>query len=175
MEKFTITSLKKRLSQKTKQDLIKEITALCQKFPQVKEYYQAQGSSIVEILQKYKGVIKKEFVDGGTRGLPKSRFSVARKAVNDFKKLTDEPELIADIMLTYVESVSWFNTEYGPDDEDYYARPEDMFETVLDLIEKHHLQDRFQIRAHNIVKNATDAWGHQDSLRDRYDKVYGEF
>ena len=56
-------------------------------------------------MNKYKSIIEKEFIEGKTRGLPKMRFSVARKAVNDFKKLTNKPELIADIMLTYVESI----------------------------------------------------------------------
>ncbi len=175
MKKFTITNLKKELAQKTKEELIKEIATLCQTFPQVKEYYQAQGMDIQELLEKYKTIIEKEFIEGKTRGLPKARFSVARKAVNDFKKLTNNPELICDIMLTYVESTSWFNSEYGPDAEEFYTRPEDMFETVLALIKKHKLLKKFEPRAYNIVKNATDGWGHRDSLAERYEEVYGEF
>lgn len=175
MAKFTITHLKKQLSQKTKDELIKEIATLCQTFPQVKEYYQAQGTDIQEIAKKYKHIIEKEFIEGKTRGLPKARFSVARKALNDFKKLTNEPELIADMMLTYVESVSWFNTEYSPDVEDFYTRAEDMFETVLELMQKHQLLEKFQRRAYNLVQNATEGYGHQDSLCDRYGQVYGDF
>ena len=175
MSKFTITNLKKELSKKTKKELIQEISKLCQTFPQVKEYYKAQGSDIQEVLKKYKDIIEKEFIEGKTRGMPKARFSVARKALNDFKKFTNEPEFIADIMLTYVESVSWFNTEYGPDVEDFYTRPEDLFETVLALIKKHNLLEKFRIRAYNIVINATDGWGHKDSLEERYEEVYGNF
>lgn len=172
MAKFTITQLKKQLSQKTKDELIKEIATLCQTFPQVKEYYQAQGSDRQDIAKKYKDIIQKEFIEGKARGLPKARFSVARKALNDFKKLTNEPELIADMMLTYVESVSWFNTEYNPDVEEFYTRAEDMFETVLNFIQKHQLLERFQSRAYNIVENATEGYGHQDSLCERYEQVY---
>jgi len=175
MAKFTITHLKKQLSQKTKDELIKEIATLCQTFPQVKEYYQAQGSDIQEITKKYKDIIEKEFIEGKTRGLPKARFSVARQALNDFKKLTNEPELIADMMLTYVESVSWFNTEYGTDVEDFYTRAEDMFETVLEFMQKHQLLEKFQRRAYNLVHNATEGYGHQDSLCDRYEQVYSDF
>ena len=175
MDKFTITGWKKQLSKKTKEDLIKEIATLCKTFPQVKEYYQAQGSNITELAEKYKNIIKKEFIASGRHDLPKARFSVARKALNDFKKLTSEPELIADIMLTYVESTSWFNTEYGPDSEDFYTRSEDMFEKALALIKKHHLLDDFRLRSRKVVSNATDGWGHQDSLEDRYKEVYGDF
>jgi DNA-binding transcriptional MocR family regulator len=175
MKKFTITNLKKQLAQKTKEALIQEIATLCQMFPQIKEYYQAQGTDIQEIVKKYKDIIEKEFIEGKTRGLPKARFSVARKAVNDFKKLTNEPEFIADIMLTYVESVSWFDAEYGPDNEDFYTRPVEMFEQVLPLLEKHNLLEKFEPRAYAIVKNATDGWGYRDSLEERYEDVYGEF
>jgi hypothetical protein len=49
----------------------------------VKEYYKAQGSDIQDIVAKYKGIIEKEFIEGKTRGLPKVRFSVARKALQD--------------------------------------------------------------------------------------------
>lgn len=175
MEKFTIANLKKQLSLKSKDELVKEIAKLCQTFPQVTEYYKAQGSDIQEVVKKYKDIIEKEFTPNKTKRLPRARFSVVRKAVNDFKKLTDDPELIANIMLTYVESVSAFNTEYDPDVEDFYTRPEDMFETVLVSIQKHDLLDEFKSRAHNIVKNATEGWGHQESLQERYEEVYGDF
>lgn len=175
MNKCTITKLKQELSQKSKEELITEIAHLYKTFPQVKEYYQAQGANIQELLNKYKNIIQKEFMTGNTRGFPKARFSVARKAINDFKKLTDEPELMADIMLTYVESVSSFNTEYSPDVEDFYTRPEDMFEKVLSIIKKYKLKDKFYLRAYNIVQNATEGWGHKDSLEERYEEVYGDY
>ena len=175
MKKFTITHLKKELVQKTKEELIKEITTLCQTFPQVKEYYQAQGNEIQELVKKYKSMIEKEFIEGKTRGMPKARFSVARKAVNDFKKLTNDIDLIADVMLTYVESISWFNGEYFPDVEEFYTRPEEMFENVLTLLKKQKRLEKFEPRAYNIVKNATDGWGYRDSLEERYEEVYGEW
>jgi hypothetical protein len=65
------------------------------------------------------------------KSLPKARFSVARKAINDFKKLTNNVELIADITLTYVESISSFSSEFGADSEEFYTKPENMFEEVL--------------------------------------------
>ena len=169
MEKFTIADLKKQLSLKSKEELVKEIAKFCQTFPQVKEYYKAQESDIQEVVKKYKDIIEKEFTPNKTKRLPRARFSVVRKAVNDFKKLTDDPELIADITLTYVESVSSFNTEYEPDVEEFYTPPVDMFETVLASIQKHDLLDKFQSRADNIVKNATEGWGYQDLLQERYE------
>lgn len=175
MKKFTIPNFKKQLAKKSKDDLVKEIAKLCQKFPQVKEYYKVQSGDFKDIVKKHKDIIEKEFVEGRTRGLPKTRFSVADKAVKDFRKLTDNVELVAEIMFTYVESISWFNTQYEPNDEDFYVEPEDMFEEVLKLLSGKELLDTFKDRAHEIVERATDAYGHRDSLQERYEDVYGDF
>lgn len=168
---FTLTDLKKHLAQKSKEQLIADIAELYKTFSQVKEFYQAQHTDISEIAKKYKDIITKEF-NGTGRGLPKARFSVARNAFNDFKKLTNEPALIADMMLTYVESTSGFCSEYGPDGEEYYTRPENMFTQALQLIQTHKLLEDFRDRAYSIVRNATEGYGHRDSLRDSYDDVY---
>ncbi|RLB78768.1 MAG: hypothetical protein DRH24_13885 [Deltaproteobacteria bacterium] len=171
---LSISDLKKALSKKTKGELVNEISMLYQKFPQVKEYYQAQWSDPKDILNKHKTIIQKEFIEGKTRGLPKARLSVAKKAISDFRKLTEDSELISDLMLTFVESVSWFSTEFGPDQETFYTSPENMFEKALKLIEKSGLLGKYQSRAKKIVMNATDGYGHQDSLHDKYEEAYGE-
>ncbi|MEN8446143.1 MAG: DUF6155 family protein [Cyanobacteria bacterium J06555_13] len=172
MSNFTLTSLKKQLSKKTKDELVQEIAMLYKTFTPVKEYYQAQGDDIQVLVKKYKSIIEKEFIFGKTRGLPSAKFSVARKALNDFKNLTKEPELIADMMLFYVECVSSFNTEFCPDAENFYTAPENLYETALAFIQKHQLEELFRKRAHDIVTNATDGWGHQDSLAEQYLSVY---
>ncbi len=78
-------------------------------------------------------------------------------------------------MFTYVESLSWFSSEFCPDREEYYTSPEDIFEDVLGLLKKNNLLGKFERRAYKIVKNATDGWGYQDSLQERYEDVYGDF
>jgi hypothetical protein len=175
MDKITIANLKKTLSQKTKDELIQEISTLYENFSQVKDYYKAQGSDAKKVVKRYKDIIEKEFIVGKTRGLPKARLSVARKAVTDFKKITDNPELLAEIMFTYVESISWFNDECCVDTEKYYTSSENMFEGVLKLLQNNNILDKFEKRAHTIVKKATDSYGYQDTLQERYEEVYGEF
>lgn len=175
MKKFTITILKKQLAEKSKEDLINEISNLCKKFPQVKDYFKAQSGNIRDILRKHEDIIEKEFVEGKTRGLPKTRFSIARKAVMDFKKLTDDADLIAEIMFTYVESISSFNNEFCPDEERFYIAPEKMYEDALKLLNKNGLLDKFKERAYDIVANAPDDWGNKDSFQEEYEKFYGDF
>lgn len=76
MKKFTLPVFKKELAKKKKEDLIKEISSLCQQFPQVKEYYKSQYGDPSDILKKYIDVIEKEFVEGKTRGMPNARISI---------------------------------------------------------------------------------------------------
>jgi len=173
MPKLTVTELKKQLATKSKEELIQEIAILYQKIPEVKEFYQLQTGDARQVAEKYKDIIVKEFAGKG-RAFPKARLSAGKKAVSDFKKLSDDPELVSDVMLTYVESVSSFNDEYSVKDEDYYTSPEDMFEVALALLKKYNLLDKFQARAQKIVKDATDSYGHYDSLKERYKEVYGE-
>ena len=175
MEKFSLTSLKKILNKKSKKELLTEISTLCKKFPQVKDYYKAQIFDSTEILEKYVTIIEKEFVDGKTRGFPKGRISVAKKAVQDFKKLTEDPLLLADLMLTFVECISDFNSDFGVDEEKYYNAPEDMFEKALILLKTKKILPNFQERAYEIVENACDAWGHLDSLKSCYEDFYEDF
>ncbi len=111
MERFTLPAFKKELAKKKKEDLIKEISSLCQQFPQVKEYYKSQYGDPSDILKKYIDVIEKEFVEGKTRGMPKARISVAKKAVKDFRNLISDADLVVDVMLTFVECISNFNDE----------------------------------------------------------------
>ena len=100
---------------------------------------------------------------------------MGKKAISDFRKLTNDPELISDLMLTFVECISNFNSDFGVDEEKYYNAPEDMFEKALILLKTKKLLHNFQERAHEIVENACEAWGHLDSLQDCYEDFYEDF
>lgn len=175
MAKISVASLRKTLNNQSKSDLVKEILLLYKKIPAVKEYYAIQAGDPKKILEKYKAIIEKEFVEGRTRGMPKLRFSVAREALNDFKKLTDDPYLIADLMLTYAESVSLFSSEYGPREEKFYNLPENMFEEVLEMAKKESFLEKIEDRAYEMVGGACDGYGHYDSLKATYEDYYGKF
>lgn len=177
MASMSIRDLKKRLSKKTKGELIEEIAGLVKKFRQVEEYYYSQDDpqKLEETLKKYKEIIEKEFIEGRTRGLPKLRFSVARKALHDFKKISENPEYVVELMLCYAESVSWFSSNFGPNSEEFYTKPETLFEEALQLASQHGIEDNFREKAYDIVDNACEGWGHQDTLMDIFHSVYEEF
>lgn len=172
---MNVTILKKILAQKSKQELIDEILELYNKFPAVKECYQVKNGNANVVLDKYKDIIKKEFIHGYKQRLPKARVSVAKKAIQNFKRLNQEPVLLIDLMLEFVECISDFNNEFGPDSEPFYSGPEDMFKEILESLKKHNLLSKYENRMYRIVENATDAWGYSDSLKYHYEDFYGNF
>ena len=81
----------------------------------------AKDYSIVytdRIEDKYKEIITNEFFP--KRGYGKARLSVAKKAINDFKKISDKFSLIVEIMLHYVEQGVDFTDQYGDIDSPFY-------------------------------------------------------
>ena len=169
MKKITISELKKKLKQKSNDELVKEIIELYKKFPTVKDYYSANLSTdgMIEILEKYKKIVQNEFFP--LRGFGKLKLSVARKAVNDFKKISNSNYHVADIMLHYVENGVNFTNEYGDIDEKFYSSIESMYETALKHISSSNLSNDFYSRCQEIVRD-TDGigWGFHDSLEELF-------
>ena len=172
MKNLTISKLKKALSGKSENDLLEEIINLFKKIPQVKEYYTLALSEEGEelIFDKYKEIITNEFFP--KRGYGKARLSVAKKAINDFKKISDKPSLIVEIMLHYVEQGVDFTDQYGDIDSPFYDSMEKMFEEALRLAEKNNLLFFFQKNCEEIVNEACEGWGFKDGLADTYYEFY---
>ncbi len=172
MKNITISKLKKSLSGKSENDLLEEIIVLFKKIPQVKEYYTLTFSEEGEelILGKYKEIITNVFFP--KRGYGKARLSVAKKAINDFKKISDKPSLLIDIMLHYVEQGVNFTDQYGDIDSPFYISMEKMFEEALRLSEKYNLLSFFKKNCEGIVNGACDGWGFKDSLSETYDEFF---
>lgn len=168
--KFSVVQLKKALANKNKEELIAEIAMLCQTFKPVKEYYQNAMGDSSGVLARYKAIIEKEFVWRKTSP-PKARLSVARQAVNDFKKVAQKPEDIAEMMVYFVECVSGFISEFDGS-ENHYISAESMFFDALKYIEQNVLLEQFADRAKLIVEKATDSYGHYDTLFEAYTEYY---
>ncbi|MGZ8218903.1 DUF6155 family protein [Methylomagnum sp.] len=162
------SELKAHLMSLDQQSLVAEVTELFQKFPVVKDYYETKlGSDGPAVLEKYKAIVTNQFFP--KRGFGKAKLSVARKAVNDFKKLSKSPADTADIMLHYVEQGSRFTNEYGDIGESFYISMESMYEDALRFIVKHGLIEDWRDRCEAIIKNATEGRGFRDGLEASYE------
>lgn len=165
----TLSELKKELSKMTQKQLVNQIASLYQRFDSVKEFYSISVfSDELAVLEKYKDIIKDEFISART-GFPKMRLSVARKAISDYIKLSSSTLHIADLMVLYVESGVECTQDYGDIDEKFYTSMEAMYERATKYIHKENLGSTFESRLEDIVnETAGMGWGFHDQLADTY-------
>jgi hypothetical protein len=148
--------LKKTLNQLTKEQLVEQIMDLYDKNKAVKEFYDFYMNPVneKELAVKYKKIIRNEFnVERPERGGEK--FSVAKKAISDFRGLQPSPEAMADVMLYLPESACELTYCYGDFSEQFYDAAYNNLKTALAFISKHNLLNDFRLRAEQCVKWAS--------------------
>lgn len=89
-----------------------------------------------EMLEKYRKIIVQEFYPTAKSAEPKTRFSVCKKAIADFRALKPSPELLADLMLTLAENAANFTYDYGDMWEQYYISAENNFDVGTEIYEE---------------------------------------
>jgi hypothetical protein len=174
MSQPTVRDLKVYLKQRTHNELVNDIVALFKQFEAVRDYYHLQfdETAAAQIVSRYKFIIKQEFFPKRGHGL--ARLPVARKAVTDCKKIVTSHQLIADLMLYYVEIGVEFTCTYGDIDASFYNSMESMYERAAKLISQHNLSEHFDARCQKIVRDAAGiGWGFHDELGAVYDKYFG--
>lgn len=175
-KKPNLTELKKQLRKKTQYELVEEIAHLYKRFSNVKEFYQASFfNDDSAVLEKYKKLVRDEYIPSGRRQFPRMRASVARKAISDYKKVSCSNAGLADIMLTFVESGVWCTREYGDIDEPFYCSMESMYENAAKLITKEGLIQTFDDRLCDILEKTSQmGWGFHDALSETYDSYVSD-
>ncbi|MEW6408344.1 MAG: DUF6155 family protein [Patescibacteria group bacterium] len=175
MSKVSILQLKQYLKDLSREKLISEIIELFRKFSKVNEFYQFKlvKNGDLDLHNKYKKIIKDEFFPN--RGFGKMRLSIAKKAINDFKKICTNKYFIADLMIFYVEMGVKFTLEYGDIDESFYNSMENMYESAAQFVIKNKLKDNYLLRFKKIVSDVEDiGWGFPDTLGEIYCEYFRE-
>lgn len=166
-----LKELKSQLNKHSKAELVKHISELYKKFKPVKEYFDFYlNPDEAEILEKYKAKVRLGFY-------PKSGFdiklSIARSAINEFKKLGTSKEALADLLLYYVECGIELTNEFGDIDENFYTSLENTFDSALKQMNEEEILNKFEARAHRIVENTLNiGWGFHDYLSHLYYTYY---
>ena len=170
-----ISDFKNALKGSTKEELIKTVVDLYKKNEFVKDYCTSKYSESDggELFAKHKGIIEEEFFpDRGAGGV---RLSIAKKSITEFKKLSDDKTLIAELMLFYVEIGVKFTECYGDIDEPFYLSMESMFERTLKYMSKNKLLEIFNERCFKIINATVNmGWGFHDGLSETYYSYYEE-
>lgn len=168
------TALKKELLKLSKEHLIEQILDLYDKNSSVKEFYTFYLNPAYEkeLVQKYKKLIRREFnVENPMWSTEK--FSVAKRAISDFKGLQPSPEFLADVMLYLPESACELTALYGDYSEQFYNSAYNNYKTALDFLKKHNLLDDFRVRAEQCFKwSRYCGYGFADDMADIFKKYY---
>lgn len=171
MSKMTIRQLKDKLRRCTQDEMIALVTHLYKSNPAVADYLNVQFAEedyAKELLVEKKNAIHKLFFPSRLRSTLSLR--EAKKVVSEFQKVCNDPILVIDLQLYYVECGIEFTNTYGDISEAFYNSMESMFWKVTDTINKLNSEEiykRFEERLKKAV-NDTDGigWGFHDTLCD---------
>jgi hypothetical protein len=168
------STLKKHLQTLSKEQMIETVLELYDNVKPAKEYFEFfLNPNEKEMLEKYRAVIVNEFYPRGKYPEPKTRFSVAKKAIADFRALKPSPELLGDLMVTLAEMACKFTYDYGDMWEQYYNSAYNNFKAALDFLDKNNLLDNFKLRCEDCVKYASPCgYGFADEISDIYYQYY---
>ena len=143
--------LKKHLNTLDKFQIIEMVMELYDARKEARDYldYYVNPNENKE-LEKFKKIVLKEFDDDISRD-PQCRFSVCRKALSDFKKLSPSADTLAEAMVFCIERVYEFSFYAGDLWEQYYDSAISNFRSTLKFLLKNNLLESMMPRIVQIM------------------------
>ncbi|KAF3362784.1 Uncharacterized protein PHSC3_000643 [Chlamydiales bacterium STE3] len=173
---MSIKKFKNHLQNQDPEYLIDELVTLYKTFEVVREFYiqQLEPSDTPKVMEKYKLILEKQFCPKSAKwDFPELNYSVARKAISDFKKANSNPVAIIDLQLTYVEYGVECTLEYGDINRRFYNSMESMFRKTLKDMEEHGVLDLFEKRCLAIQQKTRDlGWGFGNAVTELYEEYF---
>ncbi|WP_035557930.1 DUF6155 family protein [Hymenobacter sp. IS2118] len=166
-----LTDLKKALKPLDKDQLVALIADLYKKNKAAQEYldFYVQPNER-ERFEKYRAKVVEAFFP--KRGY-QLRLREGKKALSDFQKLEPAAELVADLLLVYVETGVRFTNAYGDIDEGFYSSLETVYAKALALMQREQLLPQFAARTAQIVRDTSGiGWGFHDYLTEVMEEFY---
>lgn len=166
--------LKKYINSLDKPQIIEVIMELYDARKEAKEYLEFyMNPDENNKLEDFKKIIQNEFYP--SRGEPKTRFSVCRKAVTDFMKLKPSPDKVADLMLFYSEQACQFSYDYGDMWDAFYSATENHFSRTMKFLSEYGMVKVYKKRIKQILKlTEVCGWGFPDSMYGIYEDYQGD-
>jgi hypothetical protein len=164
-------ALKNDLTKLDKKALIEIISDLYKKNKTVKEYLDFYFKPDEDgLFEKYKAKVYESFY-------PKRGFGYnlkqGKQHISEFKKLGPSPELLASLMLFYVETGVQFTNDFGDINEPFYNSLTSTYAHALKLIQKEDLLSRFEQQALQLLVDSENiGWGLHYSLSDTFYYFY---
>ena len=158
-----LTDIKKELKKLDKDKLIDLVTDLYKKNKSVKEFFDFYvNPNERELFEKYRVKVFEAFYP--KRGY-NYKLKNGKQAISDFKKLGTSTDLLADLMLFYVETGVKFTNDFGDINETFYKSLATTFVDSLTLMRKENLLDKFEDRVGKVIDDTSGiGWGFHDYL-----------
>ena len=166
-----LIDVKKELKKLDKDKLIDLVADLYKKNKSVKEFLDFYvNPDERELFDKYRDKVFEAF-------FPKRGYSFklkdGKQAISNFKKLGVSADLLADLMLFYVETGVEFTIDFGDIDEGFYSSMGTTYDAALTLMKKENLLDKFADRTGKVVSDTSGiGWGFHDYLSDVHSEFY---
>ena len=170
------TTLKKHLQSLTKEQIIEQVFSLYDTCKPANEYLEyILNPDEKGQFEKCKAIMVNEFYPKGKFDEPTTRFSVAKKAIADFRNLSPSPGLLGDLKVTLAEMACKFTYEYGDMSEQYYTSAVNNYEAALKFLQQNNLLENFKLRCEDCVKYAEPCgYGFADEISYLFDKYYNQ-
>jgi hypothetical protein len=164
-------SIKTELAKLEKRALIEILSDLYKKNKSVQEYLNFYIKPDEDgLFEKYRTKVYEAFYP--KRGFDYS-LKQGKQSISDFKKLGPSPELLADLMLFYVETGAQFTKDFGDMNEAFYISMEGTFANALKFMRKEGLLDQFKQRCVQVLDDTQDTgWGFYDTLSEIFYSFY---
>lgn len=173
---MSIKKFKAYLQNQDPDCFVDELLMLYKTFEVVREFYtpRLEPSNTAKVAEKYKQVLEEQFCSKSAKwDFPELNYSVARKAISDFKKVNSDPKAVIDLQLTYVEYGVKCTLEYGDIDARCYNSMESMFRKTLKDMEEHGFLDVFEKRCLAIQQKTRDmGWGFGDAITELCEEYF---
>ena len=166
-----LADLKKELKTLDKDQLIALVADLYKKNKAAQEYldFYVQPNER-ERFEHYRARVVAAFFP--KRGY-QLRLREGKQALSDFQKLEPAAELVADLLLVYVETGVRFTNEYGDIDEAFYTSLENTYAKALALMKQVKLLPHFAARTAQVVRDTSGiGWGFHDYLAEVREEFY---
>ena len=170
---LSITEVKNILKEKSREELLELLIESYKTIPLLKEYISVKYGS-QDNIEKIHGAYKNKIYNVFFPNNMKTQFKIsdAKKAINEFKKLSSNEKLTLELMLYYVEMGIKFTKTYGDINEAFYKSIASMYEAVVSAINKQddsEIYKDFKGRLKAVVVNTKGmGWGFHDELSYLY-------
>jgi hypothetical protein len=122
-----------------------------------------------DVLETYRKRIIEQFFSKRADGVGPLKLGVARKAIRDYRKATDNLSGTAELLMTYVENGAEFTHIYGDIDERFYNSVESALVELAGLLhgEAHEIYPLFSGRLARVQQMTEGiGWGFGDFVAD---------